>query len=62
MQSNQKPGTISLATAAIFAIDEIKSAVEGFDRGDRSVFDALDTIILAVEAYQAAAVPRRAAA
>ena len=62
MQNNQKPGTISLATAAILTLDEIKSAVEGFDRGDRSVFDALDTIIVAVEAYQSAAVPRRTAA
>jgi hypothetical protein len=62
MQNNQKPGTISLATAAILTLDEIKSAVESFDRGDRSVFDALDTIIVAVEAYQSAAVPRRTAA
>ncbi|MFM8891203.1 MAG: hypothetical protein ACKOTB_06190 [Planctomycetia bacterium] len=62
MQKNEKPGTISLATAAILTLEEIKSAVECFDRGDHSVFDSLDTIIVAVEAYQSMAVPRRAAA
>jgi hypothetical protein len=34
---------------------EIKAAVEAFDRGDTNLFDALDAILVAVEAYQAAA-------
>ena len=40
--------------AAILTLAEIKAAVEVFDRGDTNVFDALDAIIVAVEAHQAA--------
>lgn len=43
--------------AAILAIAEIKAATEAFDRGDANVFDALDAIIVAVEAHQAVARP-----
>ena len=50
--------------AAILTLAEIKAAVEAFDRGESNVFDALDAIIVAVEAQQAAArpEPRRDAA
>lgn len=49
---------------AILTLAEIKVAVEAFDRGDTNAFDALDTIIVAVEAHQATATPepRREAA
>lgn len=40
--------------AAILTLAEIKAAVESFDRGDTNVFDALDAIVVAVNAYQAA--------
>jgi hypothetical protein len=45
---------LSIQTATILTLAEIKAAVEAFDRGDTNVFDALDTIIVAIEAYQAA--------
>jgi hypothetical protein len=38
----------------ILTLAEIKAAVETFDRGETNVFDALDAIIVAVEAHQAA--------
>ena len=52
------------STTAVFAIAEIKAAVEAFDRGDTNVFDALTAIIVAVEAYQGStrSEPRRDAA
>ena len=43
----------SIQTATILTLAEIKAAVEAFDRGDTNVFDALDAVIVAVEAYQA---------
>ena len=46
--SQPSPGT------AILTLAEIKAAVESFDRGDTNVFDALDAIIVAVEAHRAA--------
>jgi hypothetical protein len=42
-------------TAAILALAEIKGAVEGFDRGETNVFDALDAIIMEVDTYRATA-------
>ena len=52
------------STTAVFAIAEIKAAVEVFDRGDTNVFDALTAIIVAVDAYQGStrSEPRRDAA
>lgn len=47
---------------AILRLAEIKAAVEAFDRGDTNVFDALDAIIVAVEAYRNAMASRRDAA
>ena len=43
----------SIQTATILTLAEIKAAVETFDRGDTNVFDALDAIIVSVEAHQA---------
>ena len=50
----KKPITAPIATTAILTVAEIKAAVEAFDRGDTNVFDALDAIIVAIEAHQAA--------
>lgn len=57
----KKPITVPLAPLAICTIAKIKAAVEAFDRGEANAFDALDGIIVAVEAYQAepTAKPRR---
>ena len=49
----KKPMSVPFATTAILALAEIKAAVEAFDRGESNVFDALDVIIVAVEAYRA---------
>ena len=51
------PNTISAGKAAILTLAEIKAATDAFDRGDINVFDALDEICMAVEAYRAAASP-----
>ena len=52
------------AHAAMLTIAEIKAAAEAFDRGDSNLYDALDSIIAAVEAYRSASrpEPRRDAA
>ena len=55
----KKPTTIPLAKRAILTIAEIKAAAEAFDRGDISVFDALDEIRVAIEPHRAAASPVR---
>jgi hypothetical protein len=47
----------SSQTAAVLMLAEIKAAVERFDRGDSNVFDALDAIVVEVEAYRAAVRP-----
>lgn len=47
--------TIPSAKAAILALAEIKAAMQAFDRGETNLFDALDSIIGAVEAYHATA-------
>lgn len=49
------PTVMPLAQNAVLTIGEIKTATEAFDRGEANVFDAMDAIIVAVEAYQAAA-------
>ena len=51
-----------LAQAAILTLAEIKTVVEAFDRGDANALHALDTIVVAVEAYIAAAKPQPKAA
>lgn len=50
------------ARAAILVLAEIKAAVEAFDRGEKNAFDVLDAVCVAVEAWRAAARPRRRAA
>lgn len=47
------PISVPFAMNAILTLAEIKAAVEAFDRGDANVFDALDAILVAVEAHQA---------
>ncbi|MEX0670933.1 MAG: hypothetical protein WD060_10820 [Pirellulales bacterium] len=44
-----------LLTTAILTLAEIKAVAEAFDRGEVNLFDALDTVGVSVEAYQAAA-------
>lgn len=50
------------AHAAIYLVAEIKAAVEAFDRGERNAFDVADAVMVATEAYRAAAKRRRKAA
>lgn len=47
---------------AILTLAEIKAAIEAFDRGDSNVFDALDAVVVAVEACRNAAASSRDAA
>lgn len=42
---------VTLARRAMLVMAEIKAATDDFDRGDANVFDALDAIRLAIEAY-----------
>lgn len=51
--------TIPFAQSVILTLAEIKAASEAFDRGESNAFDAMDAILVAVEAYQDAM--RRAA-
>jgi len=51
-----------LAKSAIHTMAEIKAATEAFDRGETNVFDALDAVVVAIEAYRAAEQSRRKAA
>ena len=53
----KKTDTISRVKAAILTLAEIKAAVQAFDRGETNAFDALDSIVVEVEAYRAAARP-----
>lgn len=50
------------AAFAILAIAEIKSAADGFDVGETNVFEALDAIAAAIDAYRAATAAARKAA
>lgn len=52
----------SVPATAIFALAEIKAATEAFDRGDANACDALDAILVAVEAYRVALQTNREAA
>jgi hypothetical protein len=53
----KKSDAIARAKAVILTLSEIKAAVEAFDRGETNAFDALDAIVVEVEAYRAAARP-----
>jgi|APCry1669188879_1035177.scaffolds.fasta_scaffold55291_2 hypothetical protein len=50
------------SAVAILTMAEIKAATDGFNSGKTNVFDALDSIIAAVDAYRSAALPFRKAA
>jgi len=50
------------AGLAILTLAEIKAATESFDAGQANVFDALDAIMFAIEAYRCASGVRRDAA
>jgi hypothetical protein len=54
--------TVSLASIAIMTIAEINAAVEAFERGEISVFDALAAVGTAWEAYEGGVPARRQAA
>lgn len=56
------PQNRSLTHAVIMAIAEIKAAADAFDRGETNAYDAMDAIVVAIEAYRAAAERRRDAA
>lgn len=58
----KKPIAIPLVKNALLTLAEIKAAVESFDNGDTNAFDALDAIVIAVDAYRSAAQPRSDAA
>jgi hypothetical protein len=47
----------SSPTASVLTLAKIKAALEAFDRGETNAFDALDAIVVEVEAYRAAARP-----
>ena len=53
---------VSLATIAIMTMAEVKTAVEAFERGEISVFDALADVGTAWEAYECGLPARRQAA
>ncbi len=50
------------AVVAIVLLAEIKSATHSFDSGQVNVFDALDTIMSAIESYRHAKDVHRSAA
>jgi hypothetical protein len=52
----------TVAKRAVLVMAEIKAATDAFDRGDTNVFDALDAIRVAVEAYAKGESDRREAA
>lgn len=54
--------TASVARTAILALAEIKAAAAAFDRGEANVFDTLNAIVTAAEAYHAVAQAHREAA
>jgi hypothetical protein len=47
---------------AILTMAEIKAAADGFDKGETNLYEALDAIAVAIDAYRAAALARRKAA
>ena len=53
---------VSLATCAIMTMTEVKAAIEAFERGEISVFDALAAVGTAWEAYEGEVPARRQAA
>ena len=54
--------TTTRTTSAILTMAEIKAAADSFNDGETNVIEAMDAIVVAVESYRAAALPRREAA
>ena len=54
--------TRSLAAHAVLTLADIKAASAAFDRGDTNIFEAIDAIVIACEAYRAAIQSLRTAA
>ena len=50
---------LSPVALAILTLAKIKGATQAFDKGQTNVFDALDTIVVEIEAYRSGAVARR---
>jgi hypothetical protein len=50
------------SAVAILTMAEIKAATDGFNSGKTNVFDALDAVAVAIEAFREAERPRRKAA
>ena len=53
------PEIIPLAKTTITTMAEIKAAADGFNSGEVNVYDALEAIAVAVEAYRVVAAPQR---
>ena len=51
-----------MAKRAVLAMAEIKAAADAFDRGDTNVFDALDSVRMAVEGHAEREAGKREAA
>lgn len=60
--NTKKQIVIPAAKNAILTLAKIKAALASFDRGDSNAFDALDAIVVAVEAHRSANGYRREAA
>lgn len=58
----KKSITLPIAKTAILTLAEIKAATQAFDKGETNVFEALDAIEVAIDAYRRAAQSRRDAA
>ena len=56
MTTKKRP---KLASCAILTMAEIKAAADGFNSGEVNVYDALEAIAVAVEAYRVVAAPPR---
>jgi hypothetical protein len=52
----------SFAAHAVLTLADIKAASAAFDRGDTNIFEAIDAIVIACEAYRAAIQSLRTAA
>ena len=53
---------LSPAAMAIFTLAKIKGATQAFDKGQTNVFDALDAIVVALDAYRSGVAKRQKAA
>lgn len=56
------PNTLSPTHAVILTLAEIKTATDAFNDGEANAHDAIDAIVVAIEAYLATVERRRDAA